>query len=214
MSLLSILKQKLGVRTEVDTRDSVKETESIHTPSFSIGDSLGDIKVGLMDLKSRSERIEGSMLSRDYYDESLRRDDRSDLILRKLDEALRVLTEFQPRKPSIESRKPSLEPRMPSSAEEEETRSERPLPSLRLQEVLDVFRTRQRTTPKQLAKLLGIATNTACEHLRNIEELGRVRRVSRGLYEFVGPSHDHTEHSKSLAYQTEHQGSRLADQTA
>jgi hypothetical protein len=70
MSLLSILKQKLGVRAEAETPDSVKETESIHTSSFSIGDSLDDIKVAFMDLKTRSERIEGSMLSREYFDES------------------------------------------------------------------------------------------------------------------------------------------------
>ena len=120
MSLLSILKQKLGVRAEAETPDSVKETESIHRPSFSIGDSLGDIKVALMDLKTRSERIEGSMLSREYFDESLGRKDKSDLIVSKLDEALRVLAEFEPMKPSIEPRKPSLEPRIPSSTEEAE----------------------------------------------------------------------------------------------
>ena len=166
MSLLSILKQKLGVRAEAERPDSVAETEPIHTPSFSIGDSLGDIKVALMDLKTRSERIEGSMLSREYFDQSLGRNDKSDLIVSKLDETLRVLAEFQPRKPSIEPSKPSLEPRIPSSTEEDEDHPERPVISLRLQEVLDVFQTRNRTTPKQLAKLLGIATNTACEHLR------------------------------------------------
>jgi len=148
MSLLSILKQKLGVRAEAEKSDPVKETESIHTPSFSIGDSLGDIKVALMDLKTRSERIEGAILTRDYLDQTIDRRDKSDLVIGKLDEALRVLTEFQPRKPSIEPSKPSLEPRIPSSAEEDETNSLRPTPSLRLQQVLDVFQTRQRTTPK------------------------------------------------------------------
>ena len=148
MSLLSILKQKLGVRTEAERTDLVGETESIHTPSFSIGDSLGDIKVALMDLKTRSERIEGSMLSREYFDQSLGGNDKNDLIVSKLDEALRVLTEFQPRKPSIEPSKPSLEPRIPSSTEEAEDHSE---VSLRLQQVLDVFVTRRRTTPKQLS---------------------------------------------------------------
>lgn len=190
MSLLSVLKRKLGVHAAAERSDIVGETESIHTPSFSIGDSLGDIKVALMDLKNRSERIEGSMLSREYFDESLDRNDKSDLIVSKLDEALRVLAEFEPRKPSIEPSmpsidpsKPSLEPTIPSLTEEGKTNSERPSLSFRLQEVLDVFRTRQRTTPKQLAKLLGIATNTACEHLRTLERLGHVRRLTRGLYQ-------------------------------
>lgn len=182
MSLLSILKQKLGVRAEIESPNLVGETEQIHTPSFSIGDSLGDIKVALMDLKNRSERIEGSMLSREYFDESLDRNDRSDLIVSKLDETLRVLAEFQPRKPSIEPSNPSLEPRIPSSTEEGETHPDRPAISLRLQEVLDIFQTRNRTTPKQLAKLLGIATNTACEHLRTLERLGYVKRLNRGMY--------------------------------
>jgi hypothetical protein len=182
MSLLSILRQKLGVRAEAERPDSIKETEPIHTPSFSIGDSLGDIKVALMDLKTRSERIEGSMLSREYFDESLDRNDKSDLIVSKLDETLRVLAESQSRKPSIEPSNPSLEPRIPSSSEKAEDHSGA---SLRLQQVLDVFKSRRRTTPKQLAKLLGIATNTACEHLRRLERLGLVRRPRRGLYEVV-----------------------------
>lgn len=179
------LKQRLGIQVEPKTTAIATEIEPIHRPSFSIGDSLGDIKVGLMDLKSRSERIEGSMLSRDYYDESFERNDKSDLILRKLDEALRVLTEFQQRRPSIEPSNPSSEPRMPSLTEKGETKLEESMPSLRLQEVLGVFLTRQKTTPKQLAQLLGIATNTACEHLRSLERLGRLRRRRRGLYELV-----------------------------
>ena len=143
-----------------------------------------------MDLKTRSERIEGTMLSREYFDQSSVRNDKSDLIVSKLDEALRVLTEFQPRKPSIEPSmptiepsKPSLEPRMPSSTEEADDHLENPVLSLRLRQVLEVFATRRRATPKQLGQLLGIATNTACEHLRRLERLGVVRRVSRGLYE-------------------------------
>jgi hypothetical protein len=185
MSLLSILKQKLGVRAEAETPDSVRETEPIHTPSFSIGDSLGDIKVALMDLKTRSERIEGSMLSREYLDQSLGRNDKSDLIIGKLDEALRVLAEYQPRKPSIESSKPSSEPRIPSLTEEPKNRAEEALVSLRLQQVLQIFKTRRRATPKQLGKLLGIQPNTACEHLRNLERVGYIRRLRRGLYEAV-----------------------------
>jgi ribosomal protein S25 len=183
MSLLSVLKRKLGVHAAAERSDIVGETESIHTPSFSIGDSLGDIKVALMDLKNRSERIEGSMLSREYLDQSLVRNDKSDLIVSKLDETLRVLAEFQPRKPSIEPSNPSLEPRIPSLTEEVADRCEKREVSLRLRQVLEVFETRRRTTPKQLSQLLGIATNTACEHLRNLEQLGLVRRVSRGLYE-------------------------------
>jgi hypothetical protein len=190
MSLLSILKQKLGVRSEAERSDIVGETERIHTPSFCIGDSLGDIKVALMDLKTRSERIEGAILTRDYLDQTIDRRDKSDLVIGKLDEALRVLAEFRTRKPSIEPSmpsiepsKPSLEPRIPSSNEEADDHLENPMLSLKLQQVLQVFVTRRRTTPKQLSQLLGVATNTACEHLRNLERLGLVRRVSRGLYE-------------------------------
>jgi hypothetical protein len=68
MGLLSRLKQRFAIQVEPKKTEIATETEQIHTPSFSIGDSLGDIKVGLWDLKSRSERIEGSMLSRDYFD--------------------------------------------------------------------------------------------------------------------------------------------------
>jgi ribosomal protein S25 len=189
-----MLKQKLGVHVQAG---SVREVEPIHTPSFSIGESLGEIKVALMDLKTRSERIEGSMLSREYFDEALLRKNKCDLIVTKLDDALQVLTEFEARKPSIEPRRPSLEPRTPSSTEEaegwlqnavmstaEDTKERHsPAPSLRLQQVLDVFKNRRRTTPKQLAQLLGIATNTACEHLRTLERLGLVQRIRRGLYE-------------------------------
>jgi hypothetical protein len=163
---------------EIDT-----EVEPIHRPSFSIGDSLGDIKVGVMHLKTQLERIEGSMLSKEYFDQSTESRDKGNLIIGKLDDALRVLSEFQPRKPSIEPSSSSSEPRTPSSTEEAESHPEKSIPSLRLQEVLDVFQTRQRTTPKQLAKLLGIATNTACEHLRRLERLGLVQRATRGLYE-------------------------------
>jgi hypothetical protein len=190
MSLLLRLKQRLGIQSESEKRGVAAEIEPIHRPSFSIGDSLGDIKVALMDLKTRSERIEGSMLSREYFDESLDRNDKNDLIVGKLDETLRVLAESEARKPSIEPSmpsiepsSPSLEPRIPSLTEEGETHPDRPAISLRLQEVLNIFQTRNRTTPKQLAKLLGIATNTACEHLRRLERLGLVRRVGRGLYE-------------------------------
>jgi hypothetical protein len=185
MSLLLKLKQRLGIQVEPKTTDIATEIEPIHTPSFSIGDSLGDIKVGVMHLKTQLERVEGSMLSREYYDESLKRNDKSDLMLSRLDRTLRVLTELQPTKPSIEPSKPSLEARTPSLTEEGETKLDEPMLSLKLQEVLGVFETRQKTTPKQLAQLLGIATNTACEHLRKLERMGFVRRASRGLYEVV-----------------------------
>jgi DNA-binding CsgD family transcriptional regulator len=185
MSLLSRMKQRLGIQVEPKTNTIPTEIEPIHRPSFSIGDSLGDIKVGLMDLKIRSERIEGSMLSREYFEQSIGSRDKTDLMICKLDETLRGLAEFQPRKPSIEPSGSSSEPRTPSSTEEAEGRLEKPEVSLRLRQVFDVFQTRQKTTPKQLARLLGIATNTACEHLRNLERLGHVRRVNRGLYELV-----------------------------
>jgi ribosomal protein S25 len=176
MSLLSKLKQRLGIQVEVKPRETPAGIEPIHKLSFSIGDSLGDIKVAVMHLKTQLERIEGSMLSRDYFDHSMDRRDKSDLVIGKLDETLRVLAEFHPRKSGIEPSKPSLD-------EKDGYRTDRIAPSLRLQQVLDVFKNRQRTTPKQLAQVLGIATNTACEHLRKLERLGLIGRVSRGLYE-------------------------------
>jgi hypothetical protein len=182
MSLLLRLKRRLGIQVEPETTEMAAEIEPIHRPSFSIGDSLGDIKVAVMHLKTQLERVEGSMLSREYFDQASESRDKSNAIIAKLDEALRVLTEFQPRRPSAEPSKPSSEPRIPSSTEEH---SVKPTPSPRLREVLGVFQTRERTTPKQLTRLLGIATNTACEHLRSLERLGHVRRVSRGLYEVL-----------------------------
>ena len=179
MSLLLRLKQKLGIGIEAQ-RDRVDEVEPIHGPSFSIGDSLGDIKVGVMRLKTQLERIEGSMLSKDYFEQTIDGRDKSDLVIGKLDQALQALADLQPRQPSIE---PSALPRMPSSTEEEEDRLKETELSLRLQQVLQTFKTRNRTTPKQLAKLLAIKANTACEHLSKLERLGRIRRVRRGLYE-------------------------------
>ena len=159
---------------------TLTELEPIHRPSFSIGDSLGDIKVALMDLKSRMERVEGCMLSREYFDESMDRRDRSSTVIGKLDEALRVLNESQPRKPSIEPSKPRLQP---SLTEEAEHHVRQAIESLRLRQVMTVFASREMTTPKQLGQVLGIKNNTATEHLRRLEKLGYVRRVSRGLYE-------------------------------
>ena len=179
MSLLEKLRQKFGIGIE-SQRDSLLEIEPIHRSSFSIGDSLGDVKVALMDLKTRSERIEGSMLSREYFDESSSRNDKSDLIVSKLDEALRVLAEYQPRKPSIEPSKPSSEPSLTECANDHVRQA---IDSLRLQQVLATFNNRNRTTPKQLSQSLAIKNNTATEHLRKLEKLGYVRRVSRGLYE-------------------------------
>jgi len=179
MNLLSRLKQKLGIGIEAQ-RDRVDEVEPIHRPSFSIGDSLGDIKVGVMHLKTQLERIEGSMLSKDYFEQAIDSGDKNDLVIGKLDQALQVLADFQPRQPSTE---PSTLPRMPSSTDEEEDRLEEAELSLRLQQVLQTFKTRNRTTSKQLAKLLAIEANTACEHLSKLERLGHVRRVRRGLYE-------------------------------
>jgi hypothetical protein len=162
-----------------------RSRRAIHTPSFSIGDSLGDIKVALMDLRNRSERIEGAMLSREYFDHAMDARDKSSLVIGKLDQSLPVLSEFDPRTPSIEPSRPTLEPRTPSLGVEREDHLGKVVLSVRLQQVLDTFKTRQRTTPKQLASFFGIATNTACEHLRNLERLGRVRRVGRGLHEVL-----------------------------
>jgi hypothetical protein len=61
---------------------------------------------------------------------------------------------------------------MSSSTEEAEDRLEKPEASLKLLQVLEAFKTKQRTTPKQLAELFGIEANTAREHLRRLERLG------------------------------------------
>jgi hypothetical protein len=186
------LKQRLGIQVEPKTTEIAAQIEPIHRPSFSIGDSLGDIKVALMDLKTRSERIECSMLGREYFEQTTKSRDKNDLIIGKLDEALRVLAESQPKKPSIEPSIPSIEPsktsmepRIPSSTEEAEERPKKAEVSLRLQQILEIFKTRRRTTPRQLSKVLGIQPNTACEHLRELQHLGYLRRVRRGLYEVL-----------------------------
>jgi Fic family protein len=71
----------------------------------------------------------------------------------------------------------------PSLTDEAKDHVRQAIESLRLKQVLDVFGKRERTTPKQLSQILGIKNNTATEHLRKLEELGYVRRISRGLYE-------------------------------
>ncbi len=179
MSLLSALKARLRIPTERKANVTSNEIESVHTPSFSIGDSIGDVKVGLMDLKTRLERIETYMLSREYFDDAMNRRDRTDVVISKLDEALRVLSDFQLRKPSIEPSKPNLQT---SLTEQTEDHVKKAIESLRLKQVMTMFNNRNRMTPKQLAQLLGIKNNTATEHLRKLEKLGHVRRVSRGLY--------------------------------
>jgi DNA-binding CsgD family transcriptional regulator len=175
MSFFSLLKEKFAIRLERKMDKALTELEPIHRPSFSIGDSLGDIKVALMDLKCRMERVEGCMLSREYFDESMDRRDKSSMVIGKLDESLRVLADFQPRKPSLEPTKTSL-------TEEARHHVRQAIESLRLRQVMTVFASREMTTPKQLAKILGIRNNTATEHLRRLEKLGYVRRVRRGLY--------------------------------
>lgn len=166
-----MLKDKLGIRIERRVDKTPSELEPLHRPSFSIGNSLGDIKVALMDLKTRLERMEGCMLSREYFDEAVIKLDRTDLVIGKLDEALRVLRESQPSKPSL--------------TEEAEHHVKEAIESLRLRQVLEVFNNRKNATPKQLGQIIGIRNNTATEHLRKLEKLGHVRRVSRGLYEKV-----------------------------
>jgi len=175
-----VLKEKLGIRIERIAIQATGDIEPVHRPSFSIGDSLGDIKVALMDMKTRLERIEGCMLSREYFDESMEKRNRTDLVIGKLDEALRVLAEFRPSKPSLEPNVSSLQPSLTEKAEHHVKEA---IESLRLRQVLDVFNNRRNTTPKQLGQILGIRNNTATEHLRNLEKLGYIRRVSRGLYQ-------------------------------
>lgn len=98
------------------------------------------------------------------------------MIISKLD-FYRILRSSS-RTPSIEPRKPSIQP---SLTEEAEDHVRKTIDSLRLRQVLSIFDIRKRTTPKQLSQLLGIKNNTATEHLRNLEKLGYIRRVSRGL---------------------------------
>jgi hypothetical protein len=66
----------------------------------------------------------------------------------------------------MEASRSSTEPRMPSLTEKAEDQLEKQVASLRLKHVLDVFKNRRRTTPKQLGRLLRIESNTPCEHLR------------------------------------------------
>lgn len=89
-----------------------------------------------MNLKIRLERIEGCMLSREYFDESMGRRDKSDLVISKLDEALRVIAEFQPRKTDTEPSRSSLEPRTPSLTEEDEDQLEKAVLRSRLRRAL------------------------------------------------------------------------------
>jgi hypothetical protein len=173
MGLLTLFKKRIGI-VKIEEPIDKREVEPIHKPSFSIGDSLGDIKVGLKDVRDRIIRMEGTMLYRDYFDESITKLDKSELIIGKLEELYDALRSS--------TRKPSLEP---SLTEEAEDHVRKAIDSLRLRQVLTIFNTRKRTTPKQLGQLLSIKNNTATEHLRKLEKLGYVRRVSRGLYEKV-----------------------------
>ncbi len=70
MGLMTLFKKKLGI-VEKELLDK-REVEPIHTPSFIIGDSLGDIKIGLKGIRDRVIRMEDNMLYRDYFDEFIR----------------------------------------------------------------------------------------------------------------------------------------------
>lgn len=172
MSLLTILKNKLGISDKEKSAEIPGDVEAIHKPSFAIGNSLGDIKIGLKDIRDRIIRMENNILYRDYFDESIKRLDKNELVIGKLEELHDVLRSS--------TSKPSIEP---SLTEEAEHHVKQAIESLRLRQVLEVFDIRKRTTAKQLSKILGIKNNTATEHLRSLEKLGYVRRVSRGLYE-------------------------------
>ncbi len=179
MSLLTLFKKKLGIAGKNNSKIISREVEPIHKPSFSIGNSLGDIKVGLKDVRDRIIRMENNMLYRDYFDESITKLDKSELIISKLEEFYEALRSST-KKSSIEPNKLSIKP---SLTEEAELHVKQAIDSLRLRQVLIIFNSRKRTTPKQLAQILGIKNNTATEHLRKLEKLGYVRRVRRGLYE-------------------------------
>lgn len=54
--------------------------------------------------------------------------------------------------------------------------------SLRQAEIYEIIKQSDQVTPKEIADRLKIAENTASEHLRNLEKLGFLVRVNRGLY--------------------------------
>jgi len=54
--------------------------------------------------------------------------------------------------------------------------------SLRQAEIYKIIEKSGQATASEIAKQLNIAENTATEHLRNLEKLGFLVRVNRGLY--------------------------------
>ncbi|MFH1743149.1 MAG: helix-turn-helix domain-containing protein [bacterium] len=62
--------------------------------------------------------------------------------------------------------------------------------SLRQAEIYELVKKGQLVTAKDISQCLSIAENTATEHLRNLEKLGFLVRVSRGLYKATeAPNH-------------------------
>ncbi len=54
--------------------------------------------------------------------------------------------------------------------------------SLRQAEIYQIAQQTSQVTAKQIAKQLGIAENTATEHLRKLEQMGHLERKKRGVY--------------------------------
>jgi hypothetical protein len=53
----------------------------------------------------------------------------------------------------------------------------------RLQEVLDIVKAENKTTPTSLAQKLNCSTATSCEFLKKLTKLGKLKRVKRGVYQ-------------------------------
>lgn len=71
-------------------------------------------------------------------------------------------------------------------------------PSERQEKVLDVFKDENRVNPLRLRDATGLNKQRVNDILRDLQAAGWVRKVNRGLYEFVGdPREDNndTEHT-------------------
>ena len=77
----------------------------------------------------------------------------------------------------------SVQPSIPTELSEDlKQKVEAASLSLRQAEIYKIIEKSGQATAGEIAKQLGIAENTATEHLRNLEKLGLLVRVSRGLY--------------------------------
>lgn len=65
-------------------------------------------------------------------------------------------------------------------------------PSERQEKVLDVFKEETRVNPLRLREVTGYSKQRVNDVLRDLQAAGWVRRVNRGLYEFVGDPREQT----------------------